>query len=63
MPAQVTASRAPRLMTAIVMREMHTSFLASLTMSIVQTCVRPPKCTARAVPVTSPLRAAGHDWH
>ena len=45
-------------MTATVKRDVQTNFPASLTRSMAQTWVRPPKCTGRAVPVTSPARAA-----
>jgi len=47
----------PRRMTATVNREVHTSLPPSSTMSMTHTWVRPPKCTGRAVPVTSPERA------
>src|ERR1700761_164567 len=43
-------------MTAMVMRDMHTSCPVSFSMRISQTCVLRPRCSALAVPVTIPLR-------
>ena len=45
---------------ATVRREMQTNLPASLTMSMLQTWLRPPRCTGRAVPVTNPERAGTH---
>jgi len=57
MLAHLQAPRELRRTMATVRREVQINLPASLTMSMVQTWERPPMCTGRAVPVTSPVRA------
>ena len=55
---KMTGALAQAGTTASVSREMHTGLPASLSMRISQTCVVRPTCSARAVPVTLPVRVA-----